>query len=72
MLKTYCKRYITDVIILTGLYTLLKALWSALEQIYDGGVQVSISDSIIGVILATLLWLEIRKWISIRANGYSD
>ena len=72
MLKVYIKRYITDVIILTGLYTFLKELWDSLEWIFDGGIQVSISDSIIATILTLLLGIEIRKWISIRADGYSD
>lgn len=70
--KVYFKRWITDMIIFTGLLTILKGLWDLLEKIFDGGVQVSISDSIIATILVTLLWLEVRKWISVREGIYSD
>ncbi|ACQ55149.1 hypothetical protein CF055_10590 [Clostridium botulinum] len=70
--KFYLKRYITDVLIINGLCLILKLLWDYLEIIFDGGIQESISDSIIAFILVTLLWWNIRKWVNIKDKTYSD
>ncbi|WP_251861068.1 hypothetical protein [Clostridium sp. Marseille-Q2269] len=64
--KFYLKIYITDVLIMDGLFLILKSMWDQLEIIFDGGIQESISDSIIAVILVVLLWRNIRKWIFIK------
>lgn len=68
MIKEF-KRYIVDVLIMSGLFAILKVLWDELEVLFDGGVQVSISDSVIAVILVFLLWIDIRKWIIIKKSG---
>ncbi|BFN03889.1 hypothetical protein [Clostridium tetani] len=70
--KFYLKRYITDVLIINGLCLILKSSWDYLEIMFDGGIQESISDTVIAFILITLLWRNIRKWISIRDKTYSD
>ncbi|RXM79599.1 hypothetical protein DP144_01980 [Clostridium tetani] len=70
--KFYLKRYITDVLIINGLCLILKLSWDCLEIMFDGGIQESISDTVIAFILITLLWRNIRKWISIRDKTYSD
>ncbi|WP_238899346.1 hypothetical protein [Clostridium sp. YIM B02500] len=67
MIKEF-KRYIVDVLIMSGLFAILKVLWDELEILFDGGVQVSISDSVIAVILVLLLWIDIRKWIIIKKS----
>ncbi|WP_282804557.1 hypothetical protein [Clostridium tetani] len=70
--KFYLKRYITDVLIINGLCLILKSSWDYLEIMFDRGIQESISDTVIAFILITLLWRNIRKWISIRDKTYSD
>ena len=66
------KKYITDVLVVNGLILILKLLWDQLEITFDGGVQESISDSVIALILVMLIWWNIRKWISIRDKVYID
>ena len=63
------KRYIVDALIMSGLFALLKLLWDELEILFDGGVQESISDSVIAVILVTILWVHIRKWITVEGSN---
>ncbi|NFM56647.1 hypothetical protein FDB98_06685 [Clostridium botulinum] len=70
--KVYLKRWVIDVLIVDGLFLILKLLWDWLEVIFDGGIQESISDSIIACILVTLLWWNIRKWVNIKDKTYSD
>ena len=67
-LSNVLKRYIVDVLIMSGLFILLKELWDALEIKFDGGIQVSVSDTIIAAILVLILWKQIRKWIVIKES----
>lgn len=60
------KRYIVDVTIMSGLFALLKLFWDELEILFDGGIQESISDSIIAIILVYILWQKIIKWIEVK------
>jgi hypothetical protein len=62
----YLKEYIIDLSIWAGLFELLNLLWQRLEIWFDGGIQPSISDSVIGVILVTIIWLKIKEWIEIK------
>lgn len=62
----YLKEYVIDLCIWSGLFELLNLLWQELEILFDGGIQPSISDSVIGIILVTLLWLKIKKWIEMK------
>ncbi|NOW85553.1 hypothetical protein B0H39_003434 [Clostridium beijerinckii] len=62
------KRYIVDVTIMSGLFALLKLFWDELEILFDGGIQESISDSIIAIVLVYILWQKIIKWIEIKSE----
>ena len=57
------KKIIVDTIIWFGIFTLLSSLWMVLEIVFDGGVQESISDSLISIIFVTIFWWQIRNWI---------
>lgn len=57
------KKIIVDTIIWFGIFTLLSSLWMVLEIVFDGGVQESISDSLISIIFVTMVWWQIRNWI---------
>ena len=57
------KKIIVDIIIWFGIFTLLSSLWMVLEIVFDGGVQESISDSLISIIFVTMVWWQIRNWI---------
>lgn len=60
------KQWIIDVLIWTGIFSLILNVWQLLEENFDGGIKQSISDSIIAVILVTLIWIQIRKLITIK------
>jgi hypothetical protein len=60
------KQFIADVLILTGLTYLLKAFWDELEILFDGGIQESISDTVIAIIIIWFVWYKIRQWIVIK------
>ena len=69
------KIFIVDAIIWFGIFTLLSSLWMELEIVFDGGVQESISDSLISIIFVTIFWWQIKNWIVIKEsdvehNGY--
>lgn len=64
----YLKLYVIHVLIMTGMFYWLKIIWDKLECLFDGGVQESISDSIIAVILIYVLWKEIIKWIDVKST----
>ena len=51
-----------------GIFTLLSSLWMVLEIVLDGGVQESISDSLISIIFVTAVWWQIKKWIVIKES----
>lgn len=53
---------------MTGMFYWLKVLWDELECLFDGGIQESISDSIIAVILIYILWQKIITWIEIKSE----
>ena len=57
------KKIIVDTIIWFGIFTLLSSLWMLLEIVFDGGVQESISDSLISIIFVTMVWWQIKNWI---------
>lgn len=60
------KKIIIDVILCAGLTNFLKMFWDELELLFDGGIQTSISDTVIAIILITILWRHIRKWIMVN------
>ena len=62
------KIFIVDAIIWFGLFTPLRSLWMVLEYAFDGGVQESISDSLISIIIVTMFWWKIRNWIVIKES----
>ena len=62
------KIFIVDAIIWFGIFALLSGLWMALEYVFDGGVQESISDSLISIIFVTAVWWQIKKWIVIKES----
>ena len=60
--------FVVDVIIWFGIFTLLSSLWMLLEIVFDGGVQESISDSLISIIFVTIFWWQIKNWIVIKES----
>ena len=60
------KIFIVDILIWFGIFTPLRSLWMVLEDAFDGGVQESISDSLISIIFVTIIWWQIRNWIVIK------
>ena len=60
------KTFIVDMLMWFGIFTLLSSLWMVLEIVLDGGVQESISDSLISIIIVTMFWWKIRNWIVIK------
>ena len=62
------KIFIVDAIIWFGIFTLLSSLWMVLEIVFDGGVQESISDSLISIIFVTIFWWQIKNWIVIKES----
>ena len=62
------KIFIVDAIIWFGIFTLLSSLWMVLEIVFDGGVQESISDSLISIIFVTMVWWQIKNWIIIKES----
>ena len=57
------KKIIVDIIIWFGIFAILSILWMVLEIVFDGGIQKSISDSLISIIFVTMAWWQIRNWI---------
>ena len=57
------KIFIVDMLMWFGIFTLFSSLWMVLEIVLDGGVQESISDSLISIIFVTMVWWQIRNWI---------
>ena len=62
------KIFILDILIWFGIFTLLSSLWMVLEIVFDGGVQESISDSLISIIFVTIIWWQIKNWIVIKES----
>ena len=62
------KTFIVDMLMWFGIFTPLSILWMALEYAFDGGVQESISDSLISIIFVTMVWWQIKKWIVIKES----
>ena len=60
------KKTVIDVVLCAGLTSFLKLFWDGLELLFDGGIQESISDTVIAIILITILWRHIRKWIMVN------
>ena len=60
------KIFIVDILIWSGIFTPFRSLWMVLEYAFDGGVQESISDSLISIIIVTMFWWKIRNWIVIK------
>ena len=60
------KIFIVDILIWFGIFTPFRSFWMVLEDAFDGGVQESISDSLISIIFVTIIWLQIRNWIVIK------
>ena len=62
------KIFIVDAIIWFGIFTPFRSLWMVLEYAFDGGVQESISDSLISIIFVTIFWWQIKNWIVIKES----
>ena len=62
------KTFIVDVLMWFGIFTPFRSLWMVLEYAFDGGVQESISDSLISIIIVTMFWWKIRNWIVIKES----
>ena len=62
------KTFIVDMLMWYGIFALLSSLWMVLEIVFDGGVQESISDSLISIIFVTMIWWKIKKWIVIKES----
>ena len=62
------KKFIVDILIWSGIFTPLSVLWMVLEDAFDGGVQESISDSLISIIFVTAVWWQIKNWIVIKES----
>ena len=62
------KTFIVDMLMWYGIFALLSSLWMVLEIVLDGGVQESISDSLISIIFVTAVWWQIKKWIVIKES----
>lgn len=62
------KQYVINALIISGLLMWLKILWDALEIVFDGGIQESISDTVIASILILIIWNKIRKWFFINKS----
>ena len=62
------KIFILDILIWAGIFILLSSLWIVLEIVFDGGVQKSISDSLISIIFVTIIWWQIKKWIVVKES----
>ena len=62
------KIFIVDILIWSGIFTPLSILWMVLEDVFDGGVQESISDSLISIIFVTAVWWKIKNWIVIKES----
>ena len=58
----WLKEYIIDMCVVLGIYQLITATWRSLEWVFDGKIQPSTSDTVIGIILTVILWILIRKW----------
>lgn len=67
-LKIAFKQYIIDTAVISGLVMWLKIIWDVLEIAFDGGIQESISDSVIAVIFILIIWMQVRKWFVIRES----
>lgn len=62
------KTFIVDMLMWYGIFALLSSLWMVLEIVFDGGVQKSISDSLMSIIFVTAVWWQIKKWIVIKES----
>jgi hypothetical protein len=60
------KQFVMDILIVLGLTYLLKSFWDELEILFDGGIQESISDTVIAIIIIWFVWYKIRQWIIIK------
>lgn len=56
------KEFIIDICVTLGIYQWITIIWQILEVTFDGWIQPSKTDSIIGFIITVLLWRLIRKW----------
>ena len=60
------KIFMVYILIWYGIFTLLSGLWMVLEIVFDGGVQESVSDSLMSIIFVTIIFWQIRNWIVIE------
>lgn len=59
---------LVDILIWCGIFTPLRSIWMILEDVFDNGVQESISDSLMSIIFVTIVWWQVRKWIAIKES----
>ena len=62
------KENVINVLLMSGITIWIKFLWDALEEIFDNGVQESISDTVIAAMLMIMIWNKVRKWFVIKES----
>ena len=62
------KENVINVLLMSGIAMWIKISWDALEEIFDNGVQESISDTVIAAMLMVMIWNKVRKWFVIKES----
>ena len=60
------KEIIISYLLWAGIFFCIRDFWQLLETIFDNGIEESISDTVIAVILSILLWYQARSCIIIK------
>ena len=62
------KESVINILLMSGIAMWIKISWDALEEIFDNGVQESISDTVIAAMLMLIIWNKVRKWFTIKES----
>lgn len=62
------KENVINVLLMSGIAMWIKISWDALEEMFDNGVQESISDTVIAAMLMVMIWNKVRKWFVIKES----
>lgn len=62
------KETVIELLIMSGIMVWLNFLWAKLEETFDGGVQESVADTVIAIILVLIIWNQIKKWFVIKES----
>ena len=57
------KAILIDFILYAGILAIISVFWMLLEVMFDGGIQTSTSDSIVGVVLTFSLKANLYRWL---------